>query len=115
VCGTTRSDTTLRKEENSIKSPVLTALTLAAGAYAAFVTPTTLAGDLSRGKSLHDTFCIACHSPVVYQRKDRLADSYLEVRQQVERWQGNARLRWSSYDIESVTDYLADKYYKIPY
>lgn len=95
-------------------SPALT-LALAAGACAILTAPAALAGDLVRGKSLHDTFCIACHSPVVYQRKDRLADSYLEVRQQVERWQGNARLRWSSYDVESVTDYLADKYYRIPY
>ena len=72
------------------------------------------ASDLERGKALHDTFCVMCHAPAIYSRSDRLANTYLEVRQQVERWQGNARLRWTQSDIESVTDYVADQYYKIP-
>ncbi|MFO1319607.1 MAG: hypothetical protein U1F52_08330 [Burkholderiales bacterium] len=72
------------------------------------------AADVERGKALHDTFCIMCHAPAIYSRSDRLANTYLEVRQQVERWQGNAKLRWSASDIESVTDYVVDQYYKIP-
>lgn len=71
------------------------------------------AGDMDRGQALHDTFCVACHTPAVFQREDRLANTYLEIRQQVERWQGNARLRWSQQDIESVAEYLAGKYYKV--
>ncbi len=71
------------------------------------------AGDLERGAALHDTFCIMCHSPELYGRDDRVANNYMEIRQQVERWQGNAKLRWSAHDIESVADYLAEKYYKV--
>jgi mono/diheme cytochrome c family protein len=73
------------------------------------------AGDLTRGQALHDTFCVACHTAVVYERADRLADTYLEIRQQVDRWQGNARLRWSQQDIESVSEYLANRYYEVPH
>lgn len=83
-------------------------------ALAAFANPAA-AGDLDRGKALHDTFCVMCHTPAIYSRSDRLANSYLEIRQQVERWQGNAKLRWSPQDIESVAEYVADKYYRIPY
>jgi hypothetical protein len=31
------------------------------------------------------------------------------------RWQGNARLRWSPQDIESVAEFLANRYYKVPH
>lgn len=73
------------------------------------------AGDLGRGQALHDTFCVACHEPALYQREDRLANTYLEIRQQVDRWQGNARLRWSPQDIESVAEFLANRHYKVPH
>ena len=49
------------------------------------------------------------------QREDRLANTYLEIRQQVDRWQGNTRLRWSPQDIESVAEFLASRYYKVPH
>ena len=78
-------------------------------------TPVVLAGDLERGQALHDTFCIMCHSPELYGRSDRVANTYAEVLQQVTRWQNNAKLRWSGYDIDSVTEYLAEKYYSIPH
>jgi hypothetical protein len=73
------------------------------------------AGDLGRGQALHDTFCVACHAPSLYQREDRLANTYLEIRQQVDRWQGNARLRWSPQDVESVAEFLASRHYKVPH
>jgi mono/diheme cytochrome c family protein len=73
------------------------------------------AGDLERGRALHDTHCLMCHDPGIYSRPDRIANSYLEIRQQVQRWQDNTRLRWTQYDVESVTDWLADKHYKLPY
>jgi len=88
---------------------------LVAGAVAAMVGLPSVAADLDRGKSLHDTHCVICHSTTVYTREDRIANSYLELRQQVQRWQENTKLRWTPYDIDSVTEYLAGKYYKIPY
>lgn len=73
------------------------------------------AGDLERGRALHDTHCLMCHDSGIYSRQDRIANSYLEVRQQVQRWQENTRLRWTQYDVESVTDWLSEKHYKLPY
>ena len=70
------------------------------------------AADLERGMTLHDTFCMVCHSPVVYTRDERIANSYLEIRQQVERWQANAKLRWSPGDIDAVAEFLAERYYR---
>lgn len=98
-----------------MKIPMRATIFLSAALASAPFTGVVRAADLERGRALHDTFCIACHSPEVYVRPDRLANSYLEIRQQVERWQGNARLGWTPYDVQSVTDYLAEKYYKIPY
>jgi mono/diheme cytochrome c family protein len=72
------------------------------------------AADLDRGRSLHDNHCVLCHTTSVYTREDRLANSYLEVRQQVQRWQENTKLRWSPTDIDNVTEYIAEKYYKLP-
>lgn len=89
-------------------------LLLAGSALVAASAPST-AADLDRGRSLHDTHCVLCHTPSVYSRDDRIANSYLEIRQQVQRWQENTKLRWSPYDIDSVSEFLADKYYKIPY
>jgi mono/diheme cytochrome c family protein len=80
---------------------------------AAVLSGGAVAGDLGRGQALHDTFCVACHAPTLYQREDRLANTYLEIRQQVDRWQGNARLRWNPQDIESVAEYLASRHYNV--
>lgn len=72
------------------------------------------AADRDRGRLLHDNHCVLCHTTSVYTREDRLANSYLEVRQQVQRWQENTKLRWSPTDIDNVTEYIADKHYKLP-
>jgi mono/diheme cytochrome c family protein len=102
---------------NMTKSAMSRKNTFLATALAAVLgcaTPAGFAGDLERGQALHDTFCIMCHSPDLYGRSDRIANTYAEVLQQVTRWQNNARLRWTGYDIDSVTEYLAEKYYKVP-
>ncbi|MBI1397462.1 MAG: hypothetical protein GC151_15935 [Betaproteobacteria bacterium] len=83
------------------------------GGMAMVATPAT-AGNLERGRALHDTFCVVCHDPSIYSRRDRIANTYVGILQQVERWQSNANLHWSPYDIDSVTEYLAEKYYKLP-
>lgn len=87
----------------------------AATALLGVVAVPALAGDLERGRALHDNHCVMCHGPALYGREDRVANTYLEIRQQVQRWQENTRLRWSQYDVESVTDWLAERHYKVPY
>lgn len=67
-----------------------------------------------RAKKLHDTYCLMCHTTQVYTRKDRLAGNYDQIRAEVDRWQGNVSLKWSAADIDLVTLYLAQYYYKVP-
>lgn len=67
-----------------------------------------------RAKTLHDTYCLMCHTTQVYTRDDRLADNYEQIRAQVDRWQGNVSLKWNAGDIDLVTAYLARHYYKMP-
>jgi mono/diheme cytochrome c family protein len=68
--------------------------------------------SVARGKLLHDTKCIACHNSTIYTRNDRLAKSYAEVREQVDAWQAKAGLLWSSADIDDVSLYVNDAFYK---
>ena len=71
-----------------------------------------LTASLARGRLLHDTKCIACHDSTIYLRGDRLAKSYAQVREQVAAWQAKAGLLWSGTDIDDVTLYVNDAFYK---
>ena len=82
----------------------------------AFVAPAASANaaDLERGKLLHDNHCRMCHDSIAYKRGSKLANDYAQIKAQVIRWQTNTGLRWSPEDIDSVTAYLAETYYKLP-
>jgi mono/diheme cytochrome c family protein len=71
------------------------------------------AADLERGKLLHDNHCRMCHDSVAYKRDSTAVKDYAQIRAQVVRWQSNTGLRWSSDDIDNVTAYLAQTYYKL--
>ena len=94
--------------------PIARVLVLASVVVLSGIAGGASAGDLERGKALHDTFCVGCHGASVYTRQDRVANTYGEILQQVARWQGNTQWRWSQQDIESVADYLAVQFYKAP-
>lgn len=70
------------------------------------------AQDIERGKMLHENHCRMCHDSVVYSRSDHIAKNIEEVRAQVKRWQNNTNLHWSDEDIDNVTAYIAQHYYK---
>jgi hypothetical protein len=71
-----------------------------------------LAQDNAR--TLHDTYCLMCHGTQVYTRAERIANDYAAVRDQVDRWQKNVSLNWSRADIDAVTAYLTEHYYRLP-
>ncbi len=62
----------------------------------------------------HDTYCIACHDTSVYTRESRLARDYDSVREQVDRWQGTINLGWTAEEIDRMTTWLAEHYYRVP-
>jgi len=88
---------------------------LIAGAVLAGLAPATVpAQDIERGRLLHENHCRMCHDSIAYKRGDKIAKNYTEVRAQVTRWQTNTGLRWSENDIDSVTAYVSQRYYKYP-
>ncbi|MGL4573622.1 MAG: cytochrome C [Burkholderiaceae bacterium] len=69
-------------------------------------------GNAARGQLLYTTHCIECHTSQVHWREKRLATNWATLQAQVLRWQANAALNWSQGEIEDVSRYLNDKYYK---
>ncbi len=90
------------------------ALSLIAAAACSVLPATAGAVDLERGRMLHENHCRMCHDSIAYKRDKRIAASYAEIKAQVTRWQTNTGLRWSEADIDSVTAFVAQTYYKLP-
>jgi hypothetical protein len=68
----------------------------------------------SRGELLYRTHCIACHTTQMHWREARRATDWVSLKEQVQRWQGNAQLRWSDDDVTEVARYLNEAIYRFP-
>jgi hypothetical protein len=55
---------------------------------------------------------LTCHKSDYYTRKNRIIHSAAELKAQVGRCQTGAGQEWSAAQIETVTNYLNDTYYK---
>ncbi len=75
--------------------------------------PAVLDAAQDRARTLHDTYCLACHGTQTYTRADRIVTDYGGLRTEVDRWQRNMSLNWSRADIDIVTAHLAERYYKL--
>ncbi len=73
---------------------------------------TGMAADAERGKLLYETRCHACHEASVHNRSARKAKSYRDIRTQVQRWAGEAGGNWTPAEIEDVSYYLNQRYYR---
>jgi len=62
--------------------------------------------NAERGRSLYENHCQVCHTPRVHSRVDRLPINQAELREIVDRWQQEEKLRWSAQDISDVVEYL---------
>ena len=72
------------------------------------------AADVERGGNLYETRCQACHATSVHNRSARKAKSFDRIRAQVERWIGEVGGSWSADEIDDVTVYLNQRYYRFP-
>lgn len=72
------------------------------------------AADPARGKLLYENHCLQCHSEGISLRDKKLAGSYPEIRAEVVRWYRNIRLAWQPADVEDVTRYLNERFYRYP-
>lgn len=72
------------------------------------------AADADRGRELYESRCGECHSESVHGRAKREATDFKDVRRWVSRWRDNLGLRWGDDEIDDVSVYLNDTYYRYP-
>ena len=72
------------------------------------------AADADRGRALYESRCTECHSESVHGRAKRVAADFADVRRWVSRWSDNLGLRWGEGEIDDVSVYLNDTYYRYP-
>ena len=72
------------------------------------------AANAERGKVLYETRCGACHASSVHHRDARKAKSFDVLRAQVLRWSAEAGGSWSAEEIDDLTLYLNQRYYRFP-
>ena len=70
------------------------------------------AADVKNGQALHDENCMKCHDTGVYTREDRKMSSAGGLRNQVQRCEQTLDLKWFEDDIDDVTGYLNQQYYR---
>lgn len=70
------------------------------------------AADPARGELLYDASCRTCHSTQPHWRNKRVAKSWPELIDQVERWRRVAGQSWSSAEVGDVAAYLNDRFYR---
>ena len=94
----------------SLQSRLIAFLMIAVsfGAYSEM----SCAADAARGKLLYETNCSECHTKSVSGRTNRIAKSVSDIRKWVIQWEGYKGYRWSDEDVEDVTQYLNDRFYK---
>lgn len=95
----------------SLNALVVMALLLAAHGTAG-------AADPARGKTLHESHCVACHTSLtggkpdsLYTRPDRRVTNRAGLKEQVRRCELSLGLRWFDEDIEDVTGFLNRDFY----
>ena len=62
--------------------------------------------DAERGRALYENHCQVCHTPRVHSRADRLPINQAELREIVDSWQREEKLRWLAQDVSDVVEYL---------
>lgn len=68
--------------------------------------------DRSRGQLLYETHCVSCHGKEIHWRDKKLVRDWSSLVAQVQRWQRNGGLGWSSEEVEDVARYLDATIYR---
>jgi cytochrome c2 len=85
------------------------------------VTTGVQAADATRGATLHNEHCTACHAARfgnngndIYTRADRRVQNLTGLQQQVNRCKNNLQIVWFDEEVDDVVEYLNNTYYKFP-
>lgn len=76
------------------------------------VAPAATGADTSQGRALYESRCDACHDKSVHSRDARKSRNFAEIRGWVARWNAELGGAWKDDEINAVTRYLNDRYYK---
>ena len=92
--------------------PMKRTLLLATALVTAGIMQTTQAADLKHGKALQQKHCMSCHDDGMYTRDNRRVTSMDGLAKQVRRCELTLGLQWFDEDIDAVTAYLNQSFYK---
>jgi hypothetical protein len=84
------------------------------GLVLAAAVPLAGAGDFERGKTLYNARCVGCHDRSVHQREARKALTIEGIKAQVRRWDAFLQGAWRNNEVNDVTTYLNELYYRYP-
>ena len=76
--------------------------------------PLVQGNDAVQGRALYESRCDTCHETSVHNRTVRKSRSFDEVRQWVARWNVELGGAWKDEEIDAVTRYLNQRFYKFP-
>jgi len=75
--------------------------------------PLQIVNAKETGESLHETKCLGCHDSYAYTRKEKTVKSLESLSKRVKICAGQAaKANWNSTQINSVTSYLNNHFYK---
>lgn len=72
------------------------------------------AEEFNRGQALYENHCQFCHANWAHSREGRVVTSYVGLRIRVKSWSEHSGLAWSDEDIDAVTRYLNQRFYRLP-
>jgi len=79
----------------------------------AFAAGDVRAADADRGQLLYENHCKVCHTSVVHVREERKAATRKEIQTWIRRWQKELGLQWGEAEVDDVTEYLNNRYYRL--
>lgn len=104
----------LRRRRGRLAARIAGGLAIGLGLLACGMPATAAPPDAARGRALYETRCGGCHERSVHARSVRSAKSFAEVRAWVANWDRQTGGLWRDDEIDAVTRYLNDRYYRFP-
>lgn len=70
------------------------------------------AGEASTAQGLYQQHCTQCHQGEVMTRPERKVRNFKALQAQVRRCDANLGLKWFDEDLDAVSNYLNDQFYR---
>lgn len=76
------------------------------------LSPSLLAAESPNGKQLYDKNCMGCHDTRIHTRPNRIVHVYSDLANRVKFCDAQVQSNFSNDQLNAVTDYLNDSFYK---